>query len=262
MTDFATLTAVHPIADGKFSINVPDGWQQGRGAYGGFALACLVRAIETVEPVGERPLRSLNAELCGPLMVGPAEISVEVLRRGSGMTTVTARTVQDGTVVTHATALLGKTRQQGGPYDGLSCPDLSEPGIVMPIEGPWPAFTRFIEFSNLGAWPYSGHDVAGTDTWVRMRNPGKTFDAAHLVGLADATWPALFPSLTEPQPMSTISFSLHTFGPWTGLQTDARVRHHARVLWARDGHSSEVRELWSEDGRLLALNHQLFATAK
>lgn len=262
MTDFATLTAIHPIADGRFSMDVPEGWQQGRGAYGGFALACIVRAVETVESVDERPLRALNAELCGPLMPGRAEISIEVLRRGTGLTTVAARTVQDGTVVSHATALLGKARQQGQPYDGLSKPDLAVPGIVMPPEGPWPPFARNFEYSNVGAWPYAGHDVAQVDTWVRMRAPGKTFDTAHLVGIVDATWPALLPKLTEFQPMSTISFALHTFGPWTGLQTDARIYHRAKVLWARDGHASEVREFWSEDGRLLALNYQVFATAK
>lgn len=261
MTDFATLSAVHPIAEGKFSIEVPDGWQQGRGAYGGYGIACLTRAMEMAEPSGERPLRTLNAELCGPLMPGRAEISVEVLRRGSGMTTVAARTVHDGTVVAHATALLGRARE-GQPYDGLSKPDLQVPGVLMPQEGPYPPFTRFFEYRNIGAWPYSGHDVAQVDTWVRMREPGKTVDTAHLVALADATWPALFPTLTTFQGMSTIAFMFQTFGPWDGLRPEAPIYHRARVLWARDGHAAEVREIWSEDGRLLALNHQTFATTR
>lgn len=259
MTDFATLSAVVPIGDGKFAIDVPDGWQQGRGAYGGYGIACLTRALETVESTSERPLRSLNAELCAPLMPGRAEISIEVLRRGSGMTTVLARTVQEGTVVAHATALLGRART-GQPYDGLSAPNFQQPYVVMPQEGPWPRFTRFFEFRIVGAVPFSGSDAAQVETWVRMREPGKTFDTPQLVALADATWPAIFSHLTTVQPMSTISFMLQAFGPWDGLRPDAPIYHRSRVLWARDGHSAEVREIWSEDGRLLALNHQTFAT--
>ena len=261
MTDFSTITAIHSIAEGTFVIDVPDGWQQGRGAYGGFGLACLARAIETVESSSERPLRTLNAELCGPLMPGAAEIHVEDLRRGAGMTTVAARTIQNGTVVAHASALLGRTRD-GQAYDGLSKPDLAAPGMLMPVEGPWPRFTQFFEYRNVGAWPYSGHDVAQVETWVRMREPGKTFDTAHLMGLADATWPALFPKLTTFQPMSTISFLLQAFGPWDDLRPEAPIYHRARVLWARDGHAAEMREIWSDDGRLLAINHQTFATTR
>lgn len=263
MTDFATATAVRPIAENKFSIEVPDGWQQGRGAFGGFGLACLVRAIESAESIAERPLRTLNAELCGPLMAGSAEIHIEVLRRGAGMTTISARTIQDGTVVAQATGLLGRARE-GQSYDGLSKPDLQAPGtlMVMEGEGPWPRFARFFEFRNIGALPFSRSELAHVDTWVRMRSPGKTFDTAHLVGLTDATWPAMFPVTTVVRPMSTISFMLQTFGPWDGLQTDAPIYHRGRVLWARDGHAAEMREIWSADGRLLAINHQTFATTK
>ena len=263
MTDFASSSAVHPIAEGKFAIDVPDGWQQGHGTFGGYGIACLARAIETVEPGGERPLRTLNAELCGPLLPGHAEIHVEVLRRGAGMTTVAARTIQGGTVVAHATALLGRSRT-GQAYDGLSAPNLAAPGQLVPMEGegPWPRFARFFEYRNVGALPFSGHDVAQVDTWVRMRTPGQTFDTAHLIALTDATWPALFPTQTTFQRMSTISFMFQTFGPWDDLRTNAPIYHRGRVLWARNGHADEMREIWSEDGRLLALNHQTFATTK
>lgn len=261
MTDFATLTAVRPLTERTFAIDVPDGWQQGRGAFGGFGVACLVRALEAAESIEERPLRTLNAELCGPLMPGHAEITVEILRKGAGMTTAAARTVQEGTVVAHAVALLGRARE-GQPYDGLSRPDLQAAGTVMMPDGPLPPFARFFEYRNIGAWPFTGHDVAQVDTWVRMREPGKTFDTAHVAALADATWPAMFPTLTTFQRMSTISFMLQTFGPWDGLGTDASIYHRGRVLWARDGHAAEMREIWSEDGRLLALNQQTFASTK
>jgi acyl-CoA thioesterase len=261
MTDFATLTAIRPLAENKFAIEVPDGWQQGRGAFGGFGLACLVRAMETTERSTDRPLRTLNAELCGPLLPGAAEIAVEVLRRGAGMTTVTARIVQDGSVVAHASGLLGRSREDR-TYDGLSVPNLGVSGCLFEMQVPWPAFARFFEYRNVGAVPFSGSDVAQVENWVRLREPGPTFDAAHVTALADATWPALFPAMTEVRPMSTIAFTLQLFGPWDGLRTDAPIYHRSRVLWARDGHAAEMREIWTEDGRLLAINHQTFATIR
>lgn len=261
MTDFATLTAVHPIAEGKYSIEVPDGWQQGRGAYGGYGIACLVRALETTESTDERPLRNLNAELCGPLMPGRAEIHVEVLRRGAGMTTVAARTIQNDGIVAHATALLGRAREGRG-YDGLAKPNFDAEAMLVGDIGGRPRFTQFFEYRNVGALPYTGHEAAQVDVWVRMLVPGKTFDTAHVVGLTDATWPATLPTLTTLQPMSTISFTLQTFGPWNGLRTDAPIYHRGRVLWARDGHAAEMREIWTPEGRLLAINHQIFATTK
>jgi Thioesterase-like superfamily len=261
MTDFATLSAIEPIGEGRFAIDVPDGWQQGRGAFGGFGVACLVRAMETVEPNGERPLRNINAELCAPLLVGRAEIHVEVLRRGAGMTTVTARTIQGGEVVAHATGLMGKSRE-GETYDGLSAPDLNVSGLLLDHNGPWPRFTQFFEYRNVGALPFTGSDVAQVDTWVRLRVPGKTFDTAHVAALADATWPAMFPLQTIVRPMSTISFTLQTFGSWEGMRPDAPIYHRGRVFWARNGHAAEMREIWSEEGKLLALNQQTFATTK
>ena len=53
--------------------NVPDGWQQGRGAFGGLTLAALARAAgDRVDP-SERPLRAITAEIPSAVLVGPAQ---------------------------------------------------------------------------------------------------------------------------------------------------------------------------------------------
>jgi len=41
---FDALTTAAPAGDGRFLWDVPDGWQQGRGAFGGIVLAALTRA--------------------------------------------------------------------------------------------------------------------------------------------------------------------------------------------------------------------------
>lgn len=257
--DFLRLTTPEHLGDTRFSIEVPDGWQQGRGAFGGFSVAVLVRAIETAEPDQERPLRSLTAELCGPLLPGPASVVVEVLRRGTGMTTVAARIIQDG-IVAHAVGILAKSRVDVR-HDGIVPPERKPFEAVLPMpQTPFaPSFTQFFEYRITGDLPFSGAENAIVETWLSMRLPCPKADAAYVAAMADATWPALFPKMSEPRPMSTVSYTLQLFGPFDDVEPNAPLYYRGSVLAARDGHLAEMRELWTPDGRLLALNHQTIA---
>lgn len=257
--DFKALTSPVHLGDTRFSIEVPDGWQQGRGAFGGFTVAVLVRAIETAEPDDERPLRSLTAELCGPLLPGPASVVVEVLRRGTGMTTVAARIIQDG-IVAHAVGILAKSRVEVR-HDGLAPPERKPYEDVHPMpETPFaPPFTHFFEYRITGDLPFSGSDKAVVETWLRMRLASPAVDAAYVAAMADATWPALFPLMSEPRPMSTVSYTLQLFGPFDDVSPADPLYYRGSVLAARDGHLAEMRELWTPSGRLVALNHQTIA---
>ncbi|WP_170229635.1 acyl-CoA thioesterase [Polyangium fumosum] len=263
MVDFVALTTPLPVAPGRFSLDVPDGWQQGRGAFGGFSLAVLVRALESTEDVAERPLRSLTAELCGPLLPGPAEVSVEVLRRGSGQTTVAARVVQEGAVISHAVGILARARADTTTHLEIPPPRLTPWKDVAPMPSQeWPTFAKFFEYRVTGPFPFSGHSSPVTETWVRLRPPCPKLDAAYLTALADATWPASFSVWTEPRPVGTVSFTLQLFPPFDGVAEGAPLLHRGQVLVAADGYSVEQRQLWTEDGRLLALNHQTIATIR
>lgn len=66
---FDVVSAVWRQGEFDFEANFPDGWQQGRGLFGGLVTAALVRALEAT--AGGRVLRSLTSELCGPVRPGP-----------------------------------------------------------------------------------------------------------------------------------------------------------------------------------------------
>jgi len=264
MTDFAALTTPRPLENGRFSLEVPDGWQQGRGAFGGFGLAALIRAMEASrsgEDAAERPLRTLTAELCAPLMVGPAEVSVEVLRRGSGMTTVASRITQDGAVAAHAVGIFARSRDDAS-YSSLKRPALVPSDGMGPSPSNPPRFTQFFEYKIVGAAPFSGAAEARVENWIRLRSAPPRVDAAYVAALSDATWPALFSTLTSPRLMSTVSFTLQLFGPFDDLDPAAPYYHRSAALAATGGFSAEMREVWSAEGRLLSLNHQTFATIR
>ena len=260
--EFDRISAVTPVGAGRFSVEVPDGWQQGRGAFGGLVLALLTRAAEAVVADAGRPLRALSGEIVGPVQPGPAAIAVEVLRAGTGVTAVAARLEQDGAVQAHAVVACGKARATYAAAPGLPAPSPPpwrsiEPAPVGPPLAP--VFTQHLEFRVTGPLPFSGARAAGDERaegWVRLRRPGEARDAALAVALIDSFWPALLASAPAPRPVATLTFGFQLVTPLAGLDPDAPLFYRARMLAGGDGYGSEMRELWSEDGRLVALNQQ------
>ncbi|MFZ5442148.1 MAG: thioesterase family protein, partial [Myxococcota bacterium] len=128
---------------------LPDGWQQGRGLYGGLVTALLVRALEDSTP--ERPLRSLTAELCGPVQPGEVTVELDPLRAGNAVTTTAVRLVQGGEVQAHGVGVMGKPRPVEHRAFSLPPPELKpwREVEVLPVEPPFgPDFARYFEYRS------------------------------------------------------------------------------------------------------------------
>src|SRR5262249_36607187 len=82
----------------------------------------MIRALEASAP--DRPLRSLTAQLCGPLQPGDATLERTVLRAGNAVTTTTVRVVQGGEVLAHGVGVLGRARIDAAPRTELVAPTL------------------------------------------------------------------------------------------------------------------------------------------
>jgi hypothetical protein len=260
---FDVLSAITPVSPGSFQVELPAGWAQGRGLFGGLVVAVLTRALE--HDADDRPLRSLTAEICGPVQPGPAELRVETLRAGNAVTTATARLVQGGEVQAHAVGVLGRARVADRDRVALVAPapppwrDVA----TMPIRAPLgPEFAQFFEFRPTGPLPFSGGAEAVVAGWVKPQSAGERRDAAYLAACIDAHWPTLFSIESAPRPMATIAFTFQPFARFDGLAPEAPVFHRSRLVAAEDGYVVEDRELWGEDGRLLALNQQTFVVIK
>ena len=256
MVPIDELVAVPLLVDGRAHVEIPDTWQQGRGLFGGLVTGFLIRALAQVAP--DRLLRSLTSEICGPVQPGDAELVVEVLRVGNAVTTAAVRLVQHGEVQAHGVGVLGKDRV-AGTHAMIVPPSIRPWRDVAPFEPTafGPAFAQHLEFRLTGPMPFAGGSEPRVEGWMRWKQPGVRRDAAFLAACIDSFWPSVFSIEPAPRPMATIAF---TFQP-LGVPGDA-VYYRGTLAAQEAGYCVELRELWSEDGRLLALNQQTIAIIK
>jgi hypothetical protein len=243
-------------------IEIPDGWQQGRGAFGGLVLGVMLRAIERAEPDRARVTRTLTGDLCGPVVPGAADVEVRALRRGNNQSNLAATLTQDGVVLAAATAVLSPPRLVDAPPFAPAPPPPSPPWRdVPPLDlgaGVRPVFTQHYEYRALVSSPSAPFGEAIIDGFIRERVAPERLDAPALVGRLDAWWPTLFAIAGAPRPVATISFTAQILVDPASLPPDEPVRYRARMAALHDGFFVELRELWHE-GRVVALNQQTFA---
>lgn len=259
MRTLDSATAVHRTAEHRYAVEVPDGWQQGRGAYGGLTIAALVRAVTDALGSPDRPLRSVSAELLAPTRTGEGEIVVDPLRVQGGVAALSARLVQGGELIAHATAVFARARPVGlAGYTELTPPAIPRWDRIPPLPPiPFaPTFTQHFDYYTDGPIPFSGGD-ARTQGWVHPKRGGGLGGAPALAALADAWWPALYTKASRPAAIATIAYTLQVVDDGYDPSQPVLYKAHAPAL--RDGYFVEQRELWSPDGRLLALNPQTFA---
>ncbi len=276
MNDDATLTtddltaasAVTRSADDatRFRLRVPEGWHQGRGAFGGLVMGAMTRAMAACEPDSDRPLRSLTGAISAPVLTGAADIEVTPHRRGTAVSTYAASLTQGGgEILAHATAIFGKKRQDSRRWTPPA-----------PVARPWsavdvvalgpplaPEFTQHFELRPFGppafaGTPLSRGEDAVAEGYLRPRRAPAAIGAPEIVAMADVWWPATFAIETAPRPIATVAFTVQVFLPDAPLDPGAPLLHRARSVAARDGYVVEMRELWSANGALLALNQQTF----
>lgn len=268
MTEPAVVAASQPT-DNHW--HVPAGWEQGRGAWGGLVVAGLIRATHTLVTDPARTLRAVTCQLLAPLPPGDAEIQVSVVRAGSATVGIRAdvRDASDKVCAT-LTAVWGTDRapDMQPPYPSwaaVSMPDVPSwrDTPIVAIEPPiGPAFGRHLRFRPLAGYPTSGEGhVLG---WIGLPDatPDWNWDAATLVGMVDAWWPAALSVMDTMRPMATVSFAAHLTCTPDTVAGDEPLLHEGVLVAGDRGFSSEIRRLWTPDGRLAVDSFQLVAVIR
>ncbi len=263
---FREATNVERMGEGSFRAIIPDGWQQGRGAFGGVVFGVLLRAAQASEGDLGRVARTFSADVAGPVSPGLATVLVRVLRRGRSQTNLQAELVQGDQVLASALCTLSAPRP--GHADvagrGTAVPPV-EAGRdwrelpIFPIAPPiGPVFAQHYEYRCVDAFPFAAGPLPVSAGFVRERSARGELDAPALTALLDSFWPALYSTLSDRLPMTTVSFSAQYLLHDRALTADEPLFFRAYSLAQRDGYCVEFRELWSSS-TLVALNQQTFA---
>ena len=277
LVDLYSLLQPTPTGEpGRFTLDVPDGLQQGRGAWGGVATGAMVSAAQQVDPRPEMAVRTLSAQLVAPVLVGRVQLQVELLRGGFGTTTLGIQMRDAGAaMLAHGVVVLGSARAGEAMPHGLG--SLEPPaelsagpaGIPAVAIGPplAPEFAVQLEWRPLRGLPYSGSASDETLGWVRPRGAVSGVDASVVAALADAWWVAAIVQMDRPRPVATLGFTLDlTSDPARLTRADDGtldfLLHRGRVLAAREGFTVETRELWTPDGDLVSWNTQTVTVIK
>jgi acyl-CoA thioesterase len=251
------VLSLTPTREGdRYRLDVPVTWRQGRTAFGGFVIAALVRAIEDRVADPARPIRSITAVLPGPVVSGAATIDVDVLRKGSAVTSARAALVQDGETRTHVVALACATRRSELAWQEREPPTVPPWHALAPLgaELALPEFSQHFEYRVVEGLAATGN-AARVMGWIEAREPGDRRDAAYVAAMVDAWWPAVLPRLPALRPFATIASTLELLA----LPGDGPLLYRGTAPVCREGYILETRELWTEDRKLVALNHQTLA---
>lgn len=259
MTRFAKDTAVVPVGAGRYTASIDRGWWIERGPNGGYLAAIVLRAVlAEVDDVARRP-RTMTLHYLRPPTEGPCEVAITVERAGRGLTTVSARLVQENRDCILALVALGIDRP-GPELHDHGAPDVAPPADLppraeVPVGAPDIPFRRRFDIQPaIGDPPLTSGPEAIGGGWIRTADHDPVDDVL-LVAITDAWPPAIFSRLDVPVGVPTIELTVHFRGAPSGRPDWCLVRF--RTLAAVAGYLEETGEVWSADGRLLAESRQL-----
>jgi len=252
------------LDDATDQLTVAAGFGQGKATFGGLVVGAAVRSMEARVQDPTRRLRSVSAQLMGAPMPGEATIRVRVLRGTASLTTVSADLEQNGLLMTHVVGLFAKDRPIQSAWQTLTAPVVPpwQDVEVLDMNNPFaPEFTRHFEFRTLGPVP-SSDSPEPTLGYLRPHTRAARRDAGYVCALIDVWWLAAFSRMDTLRPAATSTFNAELHAPLEGLDPDAPLLHRGESHVMRDGYSTETRELWGVDGRLISTCTQLVTVIK
>ncbi len=263
--DLSLATAVTRTDDDRFSWVVPAGWEQGRGAFGGLVVAAATRAAMQAEPDADRLVRALSCEILAPVTAGHADVSVEALRRGNGVSAYEVRVVQKDAsgadeVRARATVTLAKDRPADRDHQIVSAPTLSPYASLerAPLGPPFaPTFTQHLDFRPVGPLPFSGAKIPTAEGYISAPS-ASSWGPPEWLALVDSYWPTLMVLETGPRPLVTLTFHAQLLD----VPAPGPFSYRGRAMAAKSGFLSELRELFDAEGRLIVSNVQAIAVVK
>jgi acyl-CoA thioesterase len=242
MTSIAQLFASAATVDGGLRVAIPNGWLQGRTAYGGLSSALALHAAQRSD-TDLPPLRSALIAFVGPL-AGEVTVSAQRLRRGRNAAYIEASIVSEAGLGFRATFVFMRDVESTVAYDASVASPHRPPAADAPLYVGKPEyFTHNFEFFDL-------KHVAGPAEWlrwVRLRARDGLDAETELMAIADALPPAALKLVGGPAPVSSLTWQLNLLRPRPQTR-DGWWLLQARTERATGGYSSQRMTISDADG--------------
>ncbi len=250
------LASLVRLPKGRIEGHIGEDWMQGRTTYGGLTAAL---CLESARALTDMPVRSAQIAFVGPV-AGDVVISPSVLREGRNTLFASVDMVSEKGVMARCLFAFGRARESRLDFSKLDAPQVAEPHAVPSFFGE--RRPKFAEHFNVrlaaGKPPMSGASEADMVLWLRHKDEATLYDATTLLSLADAPPPAAMSMMTEPGPISSMTWmaefltdTVDTTGGWF-------LAHHVAQT-ARDGYSSQSMRLWNHAGDPVMVGRQTIA---
>jgi acyl-CoA thioesterase len=262
--NFENDTRVRRV-EGGWEADLHPGWNVGNNPNGGYLLAVATRAMAgeaaAIRGLVADPL-TVTAHYLAPPAPGPLAISTEVVKPGRSFVTVMAKMIQGDREHMRVLGSFGDLSQRRGPTRvSARPPDLPPPDECVALRDLTEQAGRAVpEIMNRfdlrlpadSPWGRPGEgDPFEITGWIRLRD-GSPPSAISAVAFADAFPPTLLGAVDAGW-VPTIEMTVHVRAkPTPGWMIGS---FRTRVLV--DGLMEEDGELWSGDGRPVALSRQL-----
>ena len=260
---FARQVATEPPggADGRYRVDLDEAWNCPYVPHGGLIAAITAGAMDAELGDPSQGLRSMTAMFAAPVLPGPAEIDVTMLRRGRSSSNLSASLRSVGKDVGLSAIAFFGARRPGLEFVDVSPPDVPPPQDCPRFrDDPSPHGNFWYMVDGRTAKGHRRGEVWEPTTsecafWYRFdeppMSPDGTLDPLALVTLCD-TMPMAVGERTGPVDFHwevvSVDLTVHLLGE-TRSEWILGVN---RARFAGDGYVSVENELWDEAGNLVA----------
>lgn len=236
---------------------IPEGWSQGRAAYGGLIGAMAVTAMSKMVGEGCPPIRSFMGSFVAPVAPGECEISPRLIRSGKNVTQMAADVVAGDQICFQSMALFGANRETKSVEP--SFPFNPEPrDSMLPLQ-PNPMMPSFLSNFDChwtgGGIPLSGAKDRRLGLWVRHGSDMNAYPMEKIISICDFPPPIMMSHYTTPVRVSSLSWSLEFLLSPEEVNTEWFYLDFSLDA-AANGYSQQSGYIFTEAGQLCALSRQ------
>ncbi|WP_067685989.1 acyl-CoA thioesterase [Nocardia jejuensis] len=252
-----TLFALTDTAPGSWVADVDESWRGWTGPHGGVIAGLLTEVAQAAAP-DRGSVRAVDVRFLG--RPGDGALTFEPIVHAVGRTTSVVDVVvrQEAVVVAAGSVTLGHGAATAlAARIDMADLGVAEPEMCAPFEIPReivPVGAHFDIRPAAGPLPLTGSDEARMCAWVSLV-PETTTDAAALIIIADALPPAVFPTLSAPVAVPTVTLSVYLHGDLADVPAQPVLVRASNTSTAA-GWSVDDIDIRDRSGRLLAQARQ------